>query len=42
VTEHLLKGKSLEWLLESAADATIITDREGRIVLANRLIEDAL
>jgi len=42
VTEYLLEGKSLEWLLESATDAMIITDREGRIVLANRLIEDAL
>jgi two-component system sensor kinase FixL len=39
VTEHLLEGKSLEWLLESATDAMIIIDREGRIILANPIIE---
>ncbi|NDP47741.1 MAG: PAS domain S-box protein [Sulfuriferula multivorans] len=39
MTEHLLEGKSLEWLLESATDAMIITDREGRIILANPTIE---
>jgi len=39
VTEHLLEGKSLEWLLESATDAMIITDREGRIILANPPVE---
>jgi len=37
--EHLLEGKSLEWLLESATDAMIITNREGRIILANPPIE---
>lgn len=39
MTEHLLEGKSLEWLLESATDAMIIIDREGRIILANPVIE---
>ena len=39
MTEHLLEGKSLEWLLESATDAMIIIDREGRIIVANPTIE---
>ena len=39
MTEHLLEGKSLEWLLESATDAMIITDREGLIILANPPVE---
>ena len=39
MTEHLLEGKSLEWLLESATDAMVIIDREGRIILANPVIE---
>jgi len=39
VTEYLLEGKSLEWLLESATDAMIIIDREGRIIVANPTIE---
>ena len=39
MTEHLLEGKSLEWLLESATDAMIIIDREGRVILANPVIE---
>ena len=39
MTEYLLEGKSLEWLLESATDAMIIIDREGRIILANPTIE---
>ena len=39
MTEHLLEGKSLEWLLESATDAMIIIDREGRIILANPTVE---
>lgn len=39
MTEHLLEGKSLEWLLESATDAMIIIDREGRIILANPTID---
>lgn len=32
---HVLEGQTLEWLLSSAADALIIVDRDGRIVLAN-------
>lgn len=39
MTEYLLEGKSLEWLLESATDAMIIIDGEGRIILANPVIE---
>ena len=39
MTEYLLEGKSLEWLLESATDAMIIIDREGRIIVANPTIE---
>ncbi|MBI2779809.1 MAG: PAS domain S-box protein [Gammaproteobacteria bacterium] len=39
MTEYQLEGKSLEWLLESATDAMIITDREGRIILVNPPIE---
>ena len=39
MTEHLLEGKSLAWLLESATDAMIIIDREGRIIIANPTIE---
>lgn len=39
MTEPLLEGKSLEWLLESATDAMIIIDREGRIIIANPTIE---
>lgn len=39
MTEHLLEGKSLEWLLESAADAMIIIDREGLIILTNPTVE---
>lgn len=39
MTENLLEGKSLEWLLESATDAMIIIDREGRIIVANPIIE---
>lgn len=39
MTEHILEGKSLEWLLDSATDAMIIIDREGRIVLANPPVE---
>lgn len=39
MTEYLLEGKSLEWLLESATDAMIIVDTEGRIIVANPTIE---
>lgn len=39
MTEHLLEGKSLEWLLESATDAMIIIDRGGQIVVANPTVE---
>lgn len=39
MTEYLLEGKSLEWLLESATDAMIIIDTEGRIIVANPTIE---
>ena len=39
MTEHLLEGKSLAWLLESATDAMIIIDSEGRIIVANPTIE---
>lgn len=36
---NLLEGKSLGWLLESATDAMIIVDTEGRIIVANPTIE---
>ncbi|WP_440565210.1 sensor histidine kinase [Trinickia sp.] len=36
---HILEGQTLDWLLSSAADALIIIDRDGRIVLANRPAE---
>lgn len=39
MTEHLLQGKSLEWLLESVADAAIIFDQAGRIIFANPPVE---
>lgn len=39
MTEYLLEGKSLEWLLESATDAMIIIGTEGRIIVANPTIE---
>lgn len=39
MTEHLLEGKSLEWLLESATDAMVITDQEDRIILVNPPVE---
>lgn len=35
----LLEGISLEWLLESATDAMIITDQDGRIILVNPAVE---
>ena len=39
MTEHLLEGKSLAWLLESATDAMIIIDQEGMILLTNPTVE---
>lgn len=32
---HVLEGQTLDWLLSSAADALIIVDADGRIVLVN-------
>jgi two-component system sensor kinase FixL len=32
---EIAEGRQLEWLLESAADAMLIADREGRIILTN-------
>jgi PAS domain S-box-containing protein len=32
---HVLEGQTLDWLLSSAADALIIVDADGRIVLTN-------
>ncbi len=39
MTEYIIEGKSLEWLLESATDAMIIIDKEGRVIAANSTIE---
>ena len=39
MTEPIFEGKSLEWLLESATDAMIIIDSEGRITIANPTAE---
>jgi len=36
---HVLEGQTLDWLLSSAADALIIIERDGRIVLANEPAE---
>ncbi|MGN6669246.1 MAG: sensor histidine kinase [Trinickia sp.] len=36
---HILEGQTLDWLLSSAADALIIIDQDGRIVLANHPAE---
>jgi len=36
---HVLEGKTLGWLLDSAADALLIVDSEGKIVLANPPLE---
>lgn len=36
----MLKGQSIDWILQSATDAMLIADREGRIVLANRPAEN--
>lgn len=33
--DHILEGQTLDWLLSSAADALIIVDPDGRIVLGN-------
>ncbi|MES2295537.1 MAG: PAS domain S-box protein [Pseudomonadota bacterium] len=35
----LFEGQSLQWLLESATDAMLIIDNEGRIVVANPAVE---
>lgn len=32
---EIAEGRQLEWLLDSAADAMLIADREGRVILAN-------
>jgi two-component system sensor histidine kinase UhpB len=32
---EIAEGRQLDWLLQSAADAMLIADREGRIILAN-------
>ncbi|WP_233809860.1 sensor histidine kinase [Paraburkholderia sp. HP33-1] len=37
--EHILEGQTLEWLLASAAEAMLIVNRDGRIVLANPPVE---
>jgi PAS domain S-box-containing protein len=37
--DHNLEGKSLEWLIKSASDAMLITDRDGNIVLVNPCVE---
>ena len=34
-----LEGKGPLWLMESAADAMFIADRDGRIIVANRAFE---
>lgn len=36
---HILEGQTLDWLLSSAADALVIIDHDGRIVLANQPAE---
>lgn len=33
--DHMLQGQSIDWILQSATDAMLIADREGRILLAN-------
>ncbi|MES2070675.1 MAG: PAS domain S-box protein [Pseudomonadota bacterium] len=37
--EHILAGQSLDWLLVSAADAMLVADAEGYIVLLNSALE---
>ncbi|PXW25627.1 sensor histidine kinase [Paraburkholderia caballeronis] len=37
--EHLLEGQTLDWLLTSAAEAMLIVNGDGRIVLANPPVE---
>lgn len=37
--EHVLEGQTLDWLLASAAEAMLIVNPEGRIVLANPPVE---
>lgn len=35
MNQHYLEGKGLEWLVQSASDAMIISNRDGSIILAN-------
>jgi len=39
MTEHILEGQTLDWLLTAATEAMLIVDREGQIVLANPPVE---
>ncbi|RJG09379.1 PAS domain-containing protein [Massilia cavernae] len=39
MSDLVIEGQSLEWLLASAIDAMLIVDREGRIILANPALE---
>lgn len=38
--EHILEGQTLEWLLASAAEAMLIVNRDGQVVLANPQVEE--
>ena len=39
MTEYQLESKSLEWLLESATDAMVIADQNGKLILVNLTAE---